>query len=125
MIPATFPARNPGRRGAILALLGGACMAPAAASRGDRDFDAAVGSYRAGRYSEAFGRLLALAFTGDADASRIVLFMHQYGPQLYGAYWDLSPHDMAAFEEAGGARRLRKHPPFQPEGSRPARAGRK
>lgn len=34
-----------------------------------------------------------MANNGDADAARIALFMHRFGPQLYGRYWDLSPQE--------------------------------
>lgn len=112
-MPASTDAALRSRRGALLALLvpisGAALARPAQAP-----FDAAVASFRQGRYSEAFGRMLALATHGDADAARIVVFMHQYGPLLYGSYWDVAPDDVAALEELGASGKTRRQPQFRP-----------
>jgi hypothetical protein len=87
---------------------------PAAAAPPDESFRDAVVQYRAGRYSDSFGRFLALANNGDADAARVVLFMHAYGPTLYGSYWDLGPDELEAFARLAASRPARKHPEFQP-----------
>jgi len=108
-------AQRRSRRNALLALLGAACASPALGARHDAPFQAAVASYRSGRYSEAFGRMIRLASSGDADAARIALFMHQYGPLLYGAYWDLSHDEIAVFEESAVHARLRQQPAYRPD----------
>lgn len=85
----------------------------AEASR-DRAFNQALIQYRAGRYSDAFGRLLPLASGGDADAARIVLFMHHFGPSLYGSYWDLNPQEIAAFTQLAASQTRHKEASFTP-----------
>jgi hypothetical protein len=77
-------------------------------------FDQSVASYRQTRYSEAFGRFVTLAARGDADAARIVLFMNQYGPQLYGSYWDLSTEEISDFNRIAASGRNRGQPDFRP-----------
>jgi hypothetical protein len=49
----------------------------------------AVGDYREGRRTVAYQRFAALANRGDADAARVVFFMHEHGPSLHGSYWYL------------------------------------
>ncbi len=66
---------------------------PAAARDSRNDYQDAIRQYKDGRLAEAFGRFVALANNGDADAARIALFMHRFGPPLYGRYWDLSPQE--------------------------------
>jgi hypothetical protein len=80
----------------------------------DRQFTQAVSQYRAGRYSDAFGRLLQLATEGDADAARIVLFMHHFGPQLYGSYWDLNSQQVADFTRLATTAARHREAAFQP-----------
>jgi hypothetical protein len=80
----------------------------------DSEFREAVASYRAARYSEAFGKLMGLANRGDSDAARMVLFMHQYGPTLYGSYWDLNPDEILMFQQVAQLARQRAQPVFQP-----------
>ena len=89
------------------------CAAPSHAGPDSR-FNEAAASYRAARYSEAFGRMMALAANGDPDAARIVLFMHQYGPVLYGNYWDLNNEELFAFQELAILAKARPAPPFRP-----------
>ena len=101
--------------GAFLALM----FASTAAHAGpEQEFQSAIASYRSARYSDAYGRLLQLAHRGDADAARIVLFMHQYGPQLYGSYWDMSNEERFAFQElallAGQRAQQSFNPSWQP-----------
>lgn len=85
----------------------------------EASFTDALASYRAARYSEAFGRLVPLAAAGDADAARIVLFMHQYGPMLYGSYWDLNGEQVAVFREVATLASARPQPVFRPSWDRP------
>jgi hypothetical protein len=88
--------RNQIRAAAFAMVLGAAAIGPAAASRvADAEYDAAVQAFRAGRTSDAFGRFIELANRGDVDAARIALFMHAYGPVLYGKYWEAGSQDVA------------------------------
>lgn len=80
----------------------------------DARFQEAVASYRSARYAEAFGRLYALAIRGDADAARIVLFMHGFGPTLYGSHWDLNPEEIQDFRDISTAQSHRRQPAFEP-----------
>lgn len=79
-----------------------------------RAFDEAVQQYRAGHLSDAFGRFFALASEGDADAARIALFMHQYGPVLYGRYWDAAPHEVARWQALQDRPAAHSQPSFRP-----------
>ena len=74
-----------------------ALASPVVAQAHERDYLEAIRVYRSGRLSEAFGRFVSLAHAGDQDSARIALFMHKYGPTLYGGYWDLAPHEVAAW----------------------------
>ena len=78
-------------------ILGFAAPAKAApgASLVDQEYASAVQSFRAGRTSVAFGQFVEMANRGDVDAARIALFMHAYGPVLYGKQWDVLPKDVA------------------------------
>jgi hypothetical protein len=51
-------------------------------------------SLRAGRFAEAYGRFVTLADEGDADAGRIALVMHRYGPEVFGSTWDASTEQL-------------------------------
>jgi len=53
-------------------------------------FAAAAESLRTGRHAEAYGRFVTLAEEGDADAGRIALVMHRFGPAIFGSSWDAS-----------------------------------
>ena len=59
--------------------------APIHAGGHEQEFQQAVQQYKAGRYSQAYGKFIALANHGDPDAAHIALFMHKYGPTLYGS----------------------------------------
>lgn len=61
-----------------------------AASHGQEDFADAARQYREGRWSGAYGRLIAAGRRGDAAAADAALFMHRFGPLLYRTQWDLS-----------------------------------
>jgi hypothetical protein len=72
---------------------------PAVAAPGavlvDQEYATAVQSFRAGRTSVAFGQFIDMANRGDVDSARIALFLHAYGPVLYGKQWDVLPKDVA------------------------------
>jgi hypothetical protein len=57
-------------------------------------FADAAESLRAGRFAEAYGRFVTLADEGDADAGRIALVMHRYGPEVFGSIWDASTEQL-------------------------------
>lgn len=83
----------------------------------DREFLVAVKHFQAGRTSEAFGRFTDLANRGDVDAARIALFMHGYGPILFGKHWDASEADTDHWRRLarhGPAAPMRPLPPFVP-----------
>ena len=75
-------------------------------------FDEAARQYRAGRFSDSYGRFMALANTGDVDAAHIALFMNRYGPQLYGSYWDAAPHEIERWASLIRDRAGRPQPVF-------------
>lgn len=93
------------RRFALAWMLGAAAvtllpLAPtaAAAARGDHAAQLrarAVDAFRAGRFPEAYGRFVALAELGDAEAARLALWMYQRGPTLFGREWDATPEQIA------------------------------
>lgn len=60
----------------------------------EQSFEAAMQAYQEGRYPAAYGRFVKLASSGHAEAARIALAMHRYGPQLYGSQWDAAPHQL-------------------------------
>lgn len=104
-------------------------MAPAAHANGakaavDREFQEAVQQYHAGRTAEAFGRFIALANRGDVDAARIALFMHGYGPLLYGKHWEAGREDIEYWQNLvrnSSAASARAQPDFVPLAVAPAR----
>lgn len=111
-------ARRTARRLArVLCVLAAAagCAAAAPVQARSTAFSEAVQQYRAGHLSDAFGRFFALANGGDADAARIALFMHQYGPILYGRYWDAAPQEVAYWQALQGKPAAHPTPPFQPQ----------
>jgi hypothetical protein len=60
-----------------------------------REYDDAVRLFRTGRTSHAFGQFIDLANRGDVDSARIALFLHMYGPVLFGKQWDAGAPDVA------------------------------
>lgn len=88
-----------------------------AAESGDA-YDQAVVQYQQGRWADAYGRFMALANEGDADAARTALFMYRYGPQLYNAHWDAMPSQVARWERLAASTQGRSTPVFQPVASR-------
>ncbi|MEI8159063.1 MAG: hypothetical protein WCH60_19570 [Burkholderiales bacterium] len=57
-------------------------------------FSQAMGYYELGKWPAAYGKFAVLADHGDADAARIALFMHRFGPRLYGSAWDASEYQL-------------------------------
>ena len=66
-----------------------------AASPVERQYQAAVKSFRSGRMAEAFGQFIDLANRGDVDSARIALFLNAYGQTLYGKQWEAGAQDVA------------------------------
>ncbi|HEX2545391.1 MAG TPA: hypothetical protein VHL79_10960 [Ramlibacter sp.] len=103
-----------------LALFLSCAAADAAPPSHDQLFLQATAQYRAGRYSDAFGRFLHLANQGDPEAARIVVFMHTFGPPLFGSYWDLHATDVEQFTQLAARQAARKDAVFQPSWEAPA-----
>jgi hypothetical protein len=80
---------------AIAAMLMMFSMPSGAANPAEREYDDAVRTFRAGRMSHAFGKFIDLANRGDVDSARIALFLHTYGPVLFGKQWDAGEKDVA------------------------------
>jgi hypothetical protein len=57
-------------------------------------YSEAMGYYELGKWPAAYGRFVVLADLGHADAARIALFMHHFGPRLYGSAWDASEYQL-------------------------------
>src|SRR3954469_25559390 len=87
-----------------------------AANPVEREYEDAVRSFRQGRLSEAFGQFMAIANRGDVDAARVALFMHSYGPVLYGKQWDAGPQNVAYWNTLvrNSGTSARPMPEFQP-----------
>jgi hypothetical protein len=87
-----------------------------AASPVEREYEAAVKSFRSGRTSEAFGQFIDLANRGDVDSARIALFMHSYGAVLYGKQWEAGPQEVAYWNTLvrNSGTSARPLPEFQP-----------
>lgn len=87
-----------GLAGLVTSLLLAVSLPSGAAPLSDREYDEAVRSFKAGRVSLAFGQFLDLANRGDVDAARVALFMHAYGPSLFGKQWDAAPEHVAHWD---------------------------
>ena len=83
-------------------LILGLCLAGGALAQ-QPQFNDAVRDYRQGRWSAAYGQMVALANDGHRDAARIALFMHQYGPLLYAAEWDATEDEVDHWTRVAGA----------------------
>ncbi len=62
-------------------------------------FDAAMQAYERNQWPQAFDALRQLAELGHADASRVVMQMHQHGLQLYGQQFALTAGQLARFSQ--------------------------
>jgi hypothetical protein len=80
---------------AIAAMLMMFSVPSGAVSPVQREYDDAVRLFRTGRTSHAFGQFIDLANRGDVDSARIALFLHMYGPVLFGKQWDAGAQDLA------------------------------
>ncbi len=69
------------RKSICAGLLGAAALAAHAA---DVTFADAMEHYQRGQWPAAYGRFVALADRGDAEAARIAIMMLRYGAVLYG-----------------------------------------
>ena len=66
----------------------------------------ALDSFRQGRFSEAYGRFIALASGGHPASARYALWMCEQGPALFGKDWDCTQDDVDDWAGAAGV-----HPP--------------
>lgn len=100
----------------VLALaMAAACVAaPARAAGPTYTYEEAVSRFRAGEWADAYGRFIALANEGDADAARISLFMLSYGPKLHGSQWHALPHEIRRWQQLAASAAGRKPPEFVP-----------
>lgn len=109
---------------AVSLALPAAAHANGARTVAEREFQEAVQQYHAGRKAEAFGRFIALANRGDVDAARIALFMHGYGPLLYGKHWEAGREDIEYWQNLvrnSSAASVRAQPDFVPLAVAPAK----
>lgn len=88
-------ARHRNFAAAIAAMLLMFSLPSGAASPVEREYEEAVQTFRVGRMSHAFGKFMDLANRGDVDSARIALFLHSYGPVLFGKQWDAGSQDVA------------------------------
>ena len=63
----------------------------------------AAESLRSGRHADAYGRFVALADEGDADAGRAALIMYRCGPSVFGSDWDASDEQLAQWTQWSAA----------------------
>lgn len=75
--------------------LSAACIFSASAAHpqpdaSQADFDHAVGEFKQGRRTAAYGEFARLADRGDAESARIALLMYRHGEELYGTAWGAS-----------------------------------
>jgi hypothetical protein len=94
-----------------IALLALACHAPHAAAQTQSQSQAgaserlhanALASFRQARFSEAYGRLMALADAGHARSAEVALWMYMNGPTLFGKDWDSSQEQLTAWAQLAG-----------------------
>lgn len=81
----------------VVALVGPLCAHAAPQGgpvAGEVPYAQAVEAFRAGRFPEAYGRFVALAEAGHANASRHALWMCEHGPSLFGRHWDCGPEQV-------------------------------
>lgn len=62
----------------------------------------AVASFRQARFSEAYGRVMALADAGHAPAADMALWMYLNGPTLFGKDWDSTQDQLTAWAQLAG-----------------------
>lgn len=110
--------------GFVTMLLLALSLPSGAASPVEREYAEAVKTFRNGRLSEAFGQFMAIANRGDVDAARVALFMHMYGPALYGKQWDAGDQNVAYWTMLvrNSGTSARPMPEFKPTVLVPSRA---
>jgi hypothetical protein len=62
----------------------------------------AASYFRQGRYSEAYGRFVALADAGHSPLARIALWMCEHGLMLFGRDWDCAPYQVERWAAVAG-----------------------
>lgn len=89
-----------------IGLLTLACHAPTALAQSSASVSAveqqharAVGSFREGRFPEAFGRFAALADAGHAPSASTALWMFLNGPNVFGRDWDSHQDQLTAWAQ--------------------------
>jgi hypothetical protein len=99
-----------------VAIVSPAARANPAAKATEREFAEAVEQFKQGKRSLAFGKFIRLANRGDVDAARIALFMHGYGPTLWGAHWEADREDVEYWTTLvrNSATAGRPQPAFEP-----------
>lgn len=90
-----------------VALLALGCHAPVAFAQpvsgiSEKLHANALTSFRQARFSEAYGRLMALADAGHAPSARVALWMYENGPTLFGKDWDSSQEQLTAWAQLAG-----------------------
>ena len=75
----------------------------------------ALESFRQGRFSEAYGRFIALASGGHAASARYALWMCEHGPALFDKDWDCSQDDVDDWAGAAGVNAPRVLPRHYPQ----------
>ncbi len=93
-------------RAAQIGLLAAACLAPAAQAQTvplrDQLHANALASFQQGRFSEAYGRIVALANAGHAPAAELALFMAQNATQVFGKDWDVTQEELSTWAALAG-----------------------
>lgn len=92
---------------------------------GDALYAQAMQAFRAGRFPDAYGRFVALADAGHAQAARHALWMCEHGPALFGSQWDCGPSQVEDWAGAAGAQARSPGCPATANTSRGAGHGRR
>jgi hypothetical protein len=62
----------------------------------------AAASFRQARFSEAYGRFVALADAGHEPSARMALWMYQNDSMLFGKGWDSNQEQLTAWARLSG-----------------------
>lgn len=73
-----------------------------AAPQDPRLHQAAIASFKVGRFPEAYGRFVRLANGGHPPAARYALWMCEQGPELFGSEWDCTPDQVRSWASLAG-----------------------
>jgi hypothetical protein len=103
-----------------LALHAPAAMAQSKPSVAERLHGNALASFREARFSEAYGRFIALADAGHAPAAELALWMYRHGPSVFGRDWDSSQEQLTAWAALAGQPAPVMVARAYPQGSTPA-----